>query len=245
MAKGSGLGDQLFIGGYDVGGDINSIGSLSTPRGTLPATGITKSAQERMFGTRDGNLEATTYFNDADDAVHEALSGLPTADVAVMYCRGEAVGNEAFCLVGKQIDYAGNRGDDGSFLFNTNAQANAYGADWCLQLTAGKDTHASATNGSTLDTLASADFGWQAYLQVFSVGSGTVEITLQDSANGTDWTDLTGGAFTNATDRTSERLQSSSDTATVRRYVRVITEGTFTDAVIAVAINKNAALRAI
>lgn len=245
MAKQSGLGDQLFIGGYDIGADINSISGLSTPRTTLPSTGITVSAQERMYGTTNAAGEFVSYFNDADDRVFESLKSLPTADVALMYCRGEGVGNEAFCVVGKQIDYNGNRGDDGSLLFNTSLLSSQFAGDWADQLTAGKDTHASATNGSTFDTGASADFGFQAYLQVFSVGSGTVEITLQDSANGTDWTDLTDGAFTNATARTAERIQSSSDTATVRRYLRVITEGTFTDAVIAVAINKNVALRTV
>lgn len=245
MAKQSGLGDQLFIGGRDVGGDISAISSLSTPRETLPATGITKSAVERMFGRRDGMLEATAYFNDATDQVHEALKSLPTTDVHVMYCRGEAVGSDAFCIVGKQLDYAGNRGDDGSLVFTTSIPGAAYGADWSSQLTAGKDTHASATNGSTFDTGASLAFGFQAYLQVFSVGSGTVEIDIQDSADGAAWANLTDGAFTDATGRTTERIQSSSDTATVRRYLRVVTGGTFTDAVIAVAINKNQALRAI
>lgn len=245
MAKQSGLGDQLFIGGLDVGGDINAIGGLSTPRETLPATGITVSAMERMFGKRDAMAEFSTYFNDATDQIHDALKGLPRTDVHLLYCRGEGVGNEAFGIVGKQIDYSFTRGDDGSLILGTSIPGNAYGADWCEQLTAGKDTHASATNGSTLDTTASASFGFQAYLQVFSVGSGTVEITLQDSANSTDWLDLTDGAFTDATGRTVERIQSSSATATVRRYVRVITSGTFTDAVLAVAINKNAATRAL
>ena len=60
MAKQSGLGDQLFVAGYDIGGDINSIGTLATPRETLPSTGITVSAMERMFGKRDGLAEFTS-----------------------------------------------------------------------------------------------------------------------------------------------------------------------------------------
>jgi len=56
---------------------------------------------------------------------------------------------------------------------------------------------------------------------------------------------VTSGAFTNVTAATTERIQSSSDTGTVRRYVRVATSGVFTNLVFAVAINKNEALRAI
>lgn len=245
MARQSGLGDQLFIGGRDIGADISSISNLSTSRETLPSTGITKSAMERLFGKRDGQAEFVSYFNDATNQEHEALKGLPRTDVHLMYCRGEAVGNEAVGMVGKQVNYDPTRGDDGSLTFGVSIQANAYGIDWCDQLTAGKDTHASPTNGTSIDTGASASFGFQAYLQVFSVGSGTVEIDLQDSADNVSFAAITDGAFTDATGRTAERIQSSSATATVRRYVRVITSGTFTNAVIAVAINKNVATRAI
>lgn len=245
MPKQSGLGDNLFVGGYDIGGDINTIGSVSTPRETLPSTGITVFAQERMFGKRDGMAEFTSYWNVATDRVFDALSSLPRTDVHVMYCRGEGIGNEALCLVGKQVDYNPSRGDDGSLLSTTSIPAAAFGADWAEQLTAGKDTHASGASTTSLDTLASAAFGFQAYLQVFSLGSGEAEIKIEDSANNTDWLDLTDGAFTNATARTQQRLQSSSATATVRRYLRVTTSGTFTDLVFAVAINKNAAARAL
>lgn len=245
MAKQSGLGDQLFIGGLDIGADINSIGSLATPRGVLPSTGITASAMERLFGLRDANAEFTSYFNDATDRVHEALKTLPTTDVNVMYLRGSGLDSEAFCIIGKQVDYAASRGDDGSLTFNTSIPSSAYGADWADQLTTGKQTHASATNNTGIDTLASLAFGWQAYLQVFSIGSGTATVTIEDSADNVSFAAVTGGAFTNVTARTTERIQSSSDTATVRRYIRVATSGVFTNLVFAVAINKNQALRAI
>lgn len=245
MAKQSGLGDQLFIGGYDIGADINSIGTLSTPRTTLPATGITAEAMERMYGTADAQGEFTSYFNDATDRVHDALSGLPTTDVHVMYLRGAGLDSEAFCVQAKQTSYDPSRGDDGSLLFGTAVLGAAYAGDWCKQLTAGKVTHSSATNGSSIDTTASASFGFQAYLQVFSLGSGTAEITIQDSADDAAWLDLTDGAFTDVTDQTVQRIASSSATATVRRYLRVITSGTFTDLVFAVAINKNLATRTV
>ena len=245
MAKQSGLGDQLFIGGYDIGADINSIGSLSTPRQTLPATAITQSANARIFGLRDANAEFVSYFDPAAAASHAALKTLPVADTQLMYLRGTGVGSEAFCMVGKQIDYNPNRGDDGSLLFTTSAQSNGFGADWADQLTAGKDTHASGASTTGLDTAASASFGWQAYLQVFSVGSGTATITIEDSADNAAWATLSGGVFTDATARTFERLQSSSATATVRRYIRVTTSGVFTDLVFAVAINKNDNTRAL
>jgi hypothetical protein len=245
MTKSSGLGDQLFISGVDIGADINSIAGLSTPRETLPATNITQSAMARMFGKRDGQAEFTAYFNDDAASTHVTLKALPRTDVHMMYLRGTTLGNGSIGMVGKQVNYDPNRGDDGQFLFGVSALANAYGIDWCRQLTAGKVTHASATNVTSIDTLASAAFGFQAYLQVFSVGSGTATITIEDSANNTDFAAVTNGAFTNVTASTVERIQSSSATATVRRYVRVATSGVFTNLVFAVGINKNEALRAL
>lgn len=249
MAKQSGLGDQLFIGGRDVGGDINSIGSLSTPRATLDSPGITVSAMERLFGIRDAMAEFTTYFNDATDQVHEALKGLPTTDVHVMYCRGTTLGNEAFCIVGKQVDYAPTRADDGALTFATSIPSSAYGADWARQLTAGKIQHTAAANGSSVDLGAgSLSFGWQAYLQVFSFTGTSCTVTIQESSDngsGDAFAAITGGAFTAATGRTVERLESSSATATVERYVRIATSGTFSECSFAVAFNRNEALRAL
>jgi hypothetical protein len=249
MAKQTGLGDQLFIGGTDVGADINSIGSLATPVATLEMTGITKFAMERQYGHRDANAEFTAYFNDATDETHDRLKLLPRTDVSLLYLRGTTLGAPAFGLVGKQIDYAGNRGDDGALTFAVNAQSNGFGGDWGRQLTAGKVTHASAANGASLDLgVGTVSFGFQAYVQVFSIGSGTPSLKLQTSSDngvGDAWADLTGGSFGVVTAPSAVRIQSASDTLAVERYIRVVSTGTFTDLVFAAAVTRNRGQRAI
>ncbi len=249
MSKQSGLGDQLFIGGYDIGADTSAISSLSTPRATLPATGITKSAMERLFGKRDAQAEFITYFNDATDQQHDALKGLPTSDVHLMYLRGTTLGNEGLAMVGKQVSYDPTRTDEGAFTFGVSIPSSGFGADWCKQLTAGKRTDTTATNGSSVDFgTGSTAFGFQAYLQVFSFTGTSVTIKLQESSDdgaGDAFTDVTGGAFTTVTGRTAERIQSSSDTLTVERYLRVVTTGTFSNVVFAVLVNRNDAARAL
>lgn len=253
MAKQTGLGDQLFIGGYDIGGDINSVGSLSTPRTTLPATGITQSAEARFLGARDATAEFTSYFNKATGQQHLALRGLPRTDVHLMYLRGTTRGNSGLALVGKQVNYDPNRGDDGSLTFGVNVQSSLYGADWGIQLTAGKQTDASAGSSASVDlgatgTAGSTAFGFQAYLQVFSIGSGTATVTIETSSDDgavDPWAALTNGAFTNVTAQTVERIQSTSDTLSVERYVRVTTSGVFTNLVFAVLLNRNEGTRAI
>lgn len=253
MSKQSGLGDQLFFGGYDLGGDVNAIAGITTPRNTLPSTGITVAGMERMYGTRDGAAEFSTYFNPSVGQQHKVLSVLPTTDVGVMYLRGTTRGNQGIGLVGKQIDYAPSRGDDGSLTISTSVQANAYGLDWGQQLTAGKQTDASAASSTGVDlgvlgTAGSTAFGFQAYLQVFSIGSGTPTVKIQsssDNGSGDAFSDLTDGSFGAVTAPSTVRIQSSSATLSVERYLRVVTTGTFTNLVFAVVVNRNEGTRAI
>src|SRR5690606_37652661 len=98
--------------------------------------------------------------NPAAGQAHEVLWALPTADVHLMYLRGQGLGNAAVGLVGKQVDYAPNRSDDGSLTMGVSVQSNSYGIDWGQQLTTGRQTDASAADSDSIDTTASADFGF-------------------------------------------------------------------------------------
>ena len=63
MAKTSGLGDNFYIGGYDLSGDVSALDKISGPIAVLDSTGINKSANERLFGQRDAAMQFTTLFN--------------------------------------------------------------------------------------------------------------------------------------------------------------------------------------
>lgn len=256
MAKQSGLGDQLFIGGYDIGADVSALSDISTPRATLPSTGITSSANERIFGSRDASASFTAFFNPGPVGgpvgnEHKALRGLPTTDTQLMYLRGASLGGEAFSMVGKQINYDPSRGDDGSLTFGVSVQSNGFGADWGQQLTVGIRSDTTATNGVGVDFTTAANptsaaFGFQAYLQVFSFTGTSVTVKLQDSPDNAAWTDVTGGAFTVVSAApTSERIQSASATLSVARYLRVITTGTFSQCSFAVTATRNDGARVL
>jgi hypothetical protein len=254
MAKQSGLGNQLFIGGNDVGANISAISNISTPRATLPATNITQSANARLFGKRDASADFSCYFDPAANASHSVLRALPTTDTQVMYLLGTTIGGEAFSMNAKQVNYDGTRADDGSFMFAVNVPSNGFGADWGNTLTAGTRSDTTATNGAGVDFAtaanpASAAFGFQAYLQVFSFTGTSVTIKLQESSDnggGDAFADITGGGFTVVSAApTFQRIQSTSDTLTVERYVRVVTTGTFSQCSFAVAFTRNDSLRVL
>lgn len=243
MPKTGGLGDNLYIGGYNASGDIQQLGRIGGGPNLLNFTGIDKSAFERKGGLRDGAFEMTTFFNSdtVTPATHQKLSALPRTDVMFTYCRGTTLGDHAASLIGKQPNYDPSRGDDGMITFGVSAQANAFGIEWGRQLTAGVRTDSAATNGTGIDTLASASFGGQAYLQVFSFTGTDATVKIQDSADNATFADVAGFNFTQVTaGPTTERI-ALGNTATLRRYLRAttVTTGGFSSLAFSVNVIKN------
>lgn len=244
MTKQSGLGDRLFVDGYDISGDINSIGRISAPLATLEMTDITQSAIERQAGKADGMIEFVSYHNTDPNRAFDALSDLPRGDRACSYFRGTALGSPAASMWAKQVGYDPERDDEGNLTIGTSMQANGYGLEWGRMGTAGKRTDTAATNGSSVDGGAGTNFGLQAYLHVFAFTGTSVTVKLQQSSDngvGDAWADVTGGAFAAATGIGAQRIATATNLA-VERYLRVVTTGTFSNAVFAVNIVRNQTL---
>jgi hypothetical protein len=247
VAKTGGLGDALYIGGNDLSGDFTAIGNIGGGPSPLTTTGIDKGAMERIGGARDGRLEATAWFNPT--LSHPVLAALPTADVHSMYCRGTTLGSPAANIVGKQVNYDGQRGQDGSFPFSVSMQANGFGMEWGYLLTAGKRVDVAATNGTGVDFgLGSSPlfngqalFGAQCYLQVFAFTGTDVTIKVQDSADNVSFADVAGMTFTAVTSAPGVQRIATASNQTVRRYLRAVTttSGGFTSCTFAVAVNRN------
>lgn len=223
MVKSGGLGDRLFISGYDLSGDVASISQLQGGSALLDVTAINASAHERIGGLRDGSIDFATFFNDAAGKQHLVLRALPATDVDALYCRGTAIGNAAIALRGKQADYKASRGADGSMGFTAQLLANAYGIEMGEQLTAGLRTDTAATNGASLDGAAATALGLTAYLQVTEFTGTDVTVKLQDSADDISFADITGAGFAQITSGPQVQRIQTSLTEAVRRYVRVVT----------------------
>ncbi len=240
----TGLGSNFYIGGYDLSGDVNALGTISTPVATLDVTAINKFAMERRATIADGQMSFTTVYDTDAGAEHLALSGMPRTDTIGAFFAGTALGNAAASINAKQVDSQTNRATDAMLTRETSIQSNSYGLDWGVQLTAGVRTDTAATNGSSWDGTASTAFGFQAYLQVFSFSGTDVTVKIQDSANDSAWTDLASGAFAAITSGTRQAQRIAvGGTATVRRYLRVstVTTGGFTSCAFAVTFTKNKA----
>jgi hypothetical protein len=241
MAKQSGLGDNFYIGGFDLSGDVGQLQRIAQPSELLDATAINKSARERIFGHKDGALEWQTFFNDAAGQQHLALRSLNrNTNLVAQYFRGTALGGPVAQMQGLQMNYDPNRGADGSLTIDLKALANGFGLEWGQSLTAGKRTDGGATapaSGADFVDVSTA-FGLAAYLQVFAFTGTSVTFTIQDSADNAAFANITGlSAFTTVSAAPAyERIETDNLTRTIRRYMKVNTTGTFSNCIFAVSV---------
>lgn len=244
MAKQHGLGNAFWIGGYDLSGDTQQA-KMTSPIAVFDFTSIQESAFERQAGRRDGQWNITTFFNPgpAANAAHLVLSGLPTTDTIGTYAFGTALGSYAGCMQAKQVNYDPTRDTKGALTFAVQLLADQFGVEMNgLLQTPGIRTDTAATNGTSWDWAAATSFGAQAYLQLTAFTGTDVTVKLQDSADNTTFADVASGAFTQITSSTPQTQRLAlSNTATLRRYVRVstVTSGGFTSASFAVVVVRN------
>lgn len=236
MAKSTGLGQRFFVATTDLSGDTGSASRIGGGPNPGDFTGIDKSAYERLGLLRTGSIEWSAWFNPTN--AHPVLSALPFTDVQMSWLTSTTLGDPAASCITKQIDYSPERGQDGSLAVACVGMSNGFGIEWGNTLTAGLRTDTTATNGTGVDTLASVSFGGQAYLHVTGFTGTSVVVKIQDSADNATFADVTGFTFTTVTAVTTERLQLGA-TATLRRYLRVITTGTFSSASFVVNVVKN------
>lgn len=249
MTKTAGLGDQFYFSGNDLGGDIQQLSRIYGGPAALDSTDITQRGMSRFGGLRDGGFEATAFFDPAVGASHAVLSALPTADVLGTYhhvnsaAGTPAIGDPAASCIAKQIDYGANRSQDGQLLFQFPVMANGFGLEWGFLATPGKLTQGGAGNGASLN-LGSAGpgaFGLQAYLHVFAFTGTSITVKLQSSSDngaGDAFADIAGATFLAASAAgTWQRIAVAA--ATIEQYIRIVSTGTFSNAVFLVQVCRN------
>lgn len=245
MAKTHGMGDQLWIGGYDLGASTNSLNRIGGGNTPIPMTDITQSAMAREGGQRDGGFDITSYWAPAAGEAHAVYSPLPTADVIATYAHTTAIGGVSANVVAKQINYDPTRGQDGSLSIGVQALANGYGLQWTFQATAGKRTDTAATAAAAvtaLDQLTATPgaFGLVMWVHLFAFTGTSVTIKLQESSdNGADaYADVV-GATTGALSSAPTALRIATGLINVERYLKVVTTGTFSNAVFSVGVARH------
>lgn len=241
MAKEAPLAQRFYLQGLRISGDIGTI-VASCPRAVSEVNDIEGAGVERLLMHSDGIFDTNFWFNDATDREHEALKSLPTTDVIGMWFLSSTRGAAAANLVAKQINYDLNRNQDGSLSFAVQQMATNTPLDWGVTITAGEETHASATNSTGLDSGAETAVGLIAYLQMREIDSGTPTVTLQDSDdNGSGDAYATVLSFSPIADGAEPTAERVTVTGTIKQWLRVTSTGTFTGADFVVAARRGVA----
>jgi len=237
MAKTNGLDVRLYVEGYDLSGDANALSGMGYSSTLYETPTLDSSAMKRIIGPVDTTVTVNGWFDNATGQIHPVFTSnsgkIPTDDQLLLIPFGSAIGSVAMGLVSKEANYDVERPDSGAISVSSNFSANGTAAEYGKMLTAHKDSHASATSNDSEDNSASSSSGAVAFLQVFSVASGTPTFKIEHSANDSSWADLV--SFTASPAVTAERVTVA---GTVNRYLRVTSTGTFTTCVFACAIQR-------
>jgi hypothetical protein len=245
MSKMSGMGMKVFVDGYDISGDHQTLNIHGGPA-VIETTGVDVFGYERIGGRRDGGVDLVTYFNPetvagggSADRAHLVYKSLPLTDR--MLTIGHPASGEAWNVIAKQGNYDPTVAADGAITCAVGAQSNSYGIEAAKLLTATPTTQGAAGNVTSVDFGAAGAFGAQFHLQVlaFTGTSATVKVqSSSDNGAGDAFSDVTGGTFTAATGRTTQRLETARNQA-IERYLRVVTTGVFTNLVFVVTAEVN------
>ena len=205
-------------------------------------TTLDVSARKRIIGSVDSEMSFDAWFDNAasqQHAVWTSNSGkIPTADQDVLIPMGSAVGDQFAGLIAKEGAYNVTRSRGSAIAANATFSANGSAVEFGEMLTAFDDTHSSAGSGTVVDSGASSSNGGTGYLQLLSLASGSVTVNLQESSSSS-------GSYTNfmtfstvaaAGAPTAERLTME---GTVKRYIKVTTTGTFSNAKIVVGFSRS------
>jgi hypothetical protein len=221
--KTSGLGAALWVGGYDVGASTNSLSRIGGGNTPFIMTDITQSAVAR-----------------------EVYSALPRTDTVATYVAyTPAIGTPAASCLGKQLNYDGSRAQDGGFLLNTTVESNGYGLQWGFLATAGMRTDTAATGAGSVSPLDQGSaspgaFGLVMFVHLKAFTGTSVTIKLQESSDNTGdaYADVT-GATTGALTTAPQAVRVATGSIAVERYLKVVTTGTFSNAVFGVQVYRH------
>lgn len=215
MASRSGRSTQVFFGGRDLSGFLNS-GELDVDVATMDTTTFGNSWKTSIADILDASFSTSGFY---DPDLTDLQAALDVDGGVLTWCPGGgAIGDRARMLLvtGTSYGQSSQVGEVVAFAWDAVSEAALAIGDVLHALT--EDTN--TTTGPTKDESASSSTGWTAHLHVTAVDAGAWVIKLEDSANGSSWSDVTAGAFASKSAAGAERLRSASGTTTLRRYVR-------------------------
>ena len=224
---------RVYADGYDLSGQLSSIGPLSNVYDEGPFEGLS----EEVIGIQLGHAtnEVGNYNGVLDNTDTTGLHGLQSAPgldrtmmIALGFLAPPVMGDPVFSGIFPQLDYMPNTGQvittvTASFGPQSQESGMLYTRPWGKLLHAlGAETGANSATTNVDNGAATTKGGYLVYQIMDYSGTGDAEISVDDSADGSTFTALSGatsGAIAHTAMPTAGIIQLAT-TATVRQYLR-------------------------
>lgn len=183
MAKISAVGSKLYAGGYDLSGDVSSLGLIESSVTLQDVTALESTAMERILLRRDAKMSFNAIFNPSAGHSHPVLSAFPSTEFEAFWAASATAGDIAAMIAAKQATYNPTIGADGSLLLAADFNG-AVGAalEWGQIITAGKRQDTTATASGTGITLSLN--GTESAITVTSASAANPTSVLTATAHG-------------------------------------------------------------
>jgi hypothetical protein len=239
MAKTTGLQTKFYLAGVDMSADVASLTNVGYSQTLADTTNLSVSAMERIPSTLDGNLSISAFFDQSNGHATWVPSGaIPTTDRNAFVGLSTTVAEA--CLFGafKQTSYYVSRPDAGSGAITCAidlAASDGASPSFAVLQTAGLETNAASETYTAVDNAASSALGGRMSVQCTSIGSGSITLSLEDSADDITYVSL--ASFTAISAAGSSEIVTIS--GTIDRYTKLVASGTFTNAVVIVGLSRS------
>ena len=229
MAVKHGRFAKAYSEGYDLSPFLKEV-SNSGERDLADSSGLGDDDRTFVSGLRGGSMSLSGMFSARASAGSTALeiadvlsNALSTEGPTVFsHCpQGDSNGNHCYGIEGSlsNVPVSSPSGD----LVSINGEITSdTGLERGVILHA-KGAETSDSNGSSVDQTAAAallQYGASAYLHVFTVGSGTLVVKVQHSADASTWADLI--TFASATAGEQAERKTIAEGVAINRYVRAL-----------------------
>lgn len=218
MAFAHGKGTEVLLDGVDVSVFLNAA-DTAIDVDTAETTAFKSAWKSFIAGTMGGKVDIGGMYDPADLTIRNTLTAAGTPVLSVAPAGATAIGAQVRLVPVLSTAYTESSPVGGVVALRWSVlAASGVGLGWSLHPLA-EDTN--TTTGAGRDDAAQTLTGWQAQLHVTAVDAGSWVVKLQDSADGSAWADVSGGAFAAATAAGGQRLVSAAG-ATLRRHVRYV-----------------------
>lgn len=240
-------GTRVYVGGYDLSGDVRTLGSLDYTAPEVDITGLSNEVENFLAGRLSVGVRGLqSFLNDASGGASAVMQSAPNNFVATVNIGSggaePAAGDLAYIVPGVQLsdntEFSQSVGMFSTDLLPTAATLDAYYKTPLGKVLFAHTSYSATTNGSTVDLGAAGSNGGHGSLHITNSGGGSFAFIIQHSTTGA-WAGEESTLLTFSSDGSAVTGEWKSVSGTVRRYLRGVATRTAGLVVMTMAFSVN------